>query len=101
MATKYTQHKFDLNELRALGILREVNRVFFHPLGLALAVECDRDTEAPHAICLLETTDPEGYAFGELDRDKVARFKEWAAGRAPERQAALGYTVQPLDEVAR
>jgi hypothetical protein len=33
--------KIDIKEFRAKGFLQEVNRKFFHPLGLALEVKID------------------------------------------------------------
>jgi len=36
--------RISIKEFREFGFLHEVNRVFFHPLGLALEVIIDRET---------------------------------------------------------
>lgn len=36
-----TPERIDIAEFRALGFLQEVNRLFFHPLGLALEIVVD------------------------------------------------------------
>lgn len=61
----------DIGEFRRLGLLQEANRRFFHPIGLALAVNGAKDGEEP----ILETLsgifdsrdDPEGFVFTKLD----------------------------------
>ena len=35
--------KISIKEFREKGFLQEVNRIFFHPLGLALEVNIDDD----------------------------------------------------------
>ena len=52
----------DTKELQEAGYLQEVNRQFFHPLGLALAV--DHDGKAPLMV-LDNRDDPEGMFFSE------------------------------------
>lgn len=50
------------------GYVQEVNRLFFHPLGLALAVNPDQDIE-DHGYFAIQIwdcrDDPEGFEFGE------------------------------------
>ena len=88
--------RIDIAEFRRLGFLQEVNRQFFHPLGLALEVVVDDchhpDVEAgsfPAVRCELcgengkveslggvwdHRDDPEGIVFGEgmIDPSQVA-----------------------------
>ncbi|MCK5019359.1 MAG: hypothetical protein KAS32_20025 [Candidatus Peribacteraceae bacterium] len=101
--------EMDLNKFCELGILQEVNRVFFHPLGLALSVEAEALKDIPSArgdgtsendmivglSAVLETDDPDGIVFGDIDYDKVAKFKEWANGRTPTRVQNLKFKIQP------
>lgn len=82
----------NIKEFREKGFLQEVNRLFFHPLGLALEVEVDwpeNITEEekskydsvfdhPNASCKLGgiwdyTDDPEGMLFGQnmINKDKI------------------------------
>jgi len=55
----------DIKEFRAKGFLQEANRLFFHPLGLALAVNIHEDgTETLDGIWDYRD-DPEGMFFGQ------------------------------------
>jgi hypothetical protein len=57
--------RIDIKEFRRLGILQEVNRKFFHPLGLALEVIVNDDgTETLGGIWDYRE-DPEGNFFSE------------------------------------
>jgi hypothetical protein len=90
------QNRFSIDTLIEAGILQEVNRVFFHPLGLALAVKYE-EGKPPELSCVLETEDPEGWIFNDLDNAKVAAFNEWKKDRTPDRLTALGWEIQPID----
>jgi len=90
-------------DLRDEGYLQEVNRGFFHPLGLALAVEFDPDNPDAPAVCSIHDVrdDPEGYEFDWTDNasDSIAKANRVRAigdARAPARKDALGYWQQPL-----
>lgn len=57
--------EMDIIEFKDLGYLQEVNRQFFHPLGLALAVE-DNEAGKWKLSCVFdEREDPEGFLFTE------------------------------------
>lgn len=90
-------------ELRESGLLQEANRRFFHPLGLALAVEIGGDHDGRLRV-LDDRDDPEGFYFdGDALDGFVARAgavaAEWRRRAAP-RRAALGYVVQPAADPA-
>lgn len=90
-----TPERFDLNEFVAKGILQEVNRCFFHPLGLALAVNFDPDTKkATGLACIYEDDDPEGTCYESINIDKANAFRQWKLGRAPNREKAFGFVIQ-------
>lgn len=61
----------DIAEFRKLGLLQEVNRRFFHPIGLALAVNAAKDDEPPIAETLAyiidRRDDPEGFMFAKMN----------------------------------
>jgi hypothetical protein len=89
------------------GLLFEVNRRVLHPLGLALAVECDGTADgatplmiSPH---LVRTDDPEGIVFtDEALEDGFRKLKEFmrAEGfpRLARRYEAFGFRTQvPAD----
>lgn len=67
----------DLNAFCDEGFLQEANRLFFHPHGLALAVEYDEDTEQVTGIAGVwdYRDDPEGMIFGSVDADKVRHVR--------------------------
>lgn len=68
----------DLQEFRDGGFLQEVNRCFFHPLGLALAVECD---DADHTTVTGlwgiydSRDDEEGYIYGYWSEDAQEKYE--------------------------
>lgn len=90
----------DWQTLRDDGYLQEVNREFFHPLGLALSVAVRDDGTA--ALEILDARDDaEGFVFspdgGDLapNADRVRRI---ADARREARIKALGYWQQPTGE---
>lgn len=80
-------------EIRSLGILQEVNRLFFHPLGLAAQV----NMEDGSLLIQDHREDPEGvyYAEGVMEPAKRKAFVLFAAERHRQREGALGYVCQP------
>lgn len=74
------------------GYLQEVNRGFFHPLGLALAVN-----EKGELSVLDMRDDSEGFIFDDDQNlePKAARLAEIREARRPAREKALGYWQQP------
>ncbi len=74
------------------GYLQEANRQFFHPLGLALALE---DGALRVWDC---RDDPEGICFadGLPLRAKATHIAVTEGSRYAARKTALGYWVQPL-----
>jgi hypothetical protein len=64
-------------DFRNEGFLQEVNRQFFHPLGLALALDVDSgiDDEGYMKVQVWdERGDPEGWFFGKGEIDSVKAF---------------------------
>ena len=91
--------KMDLKEFIEKGYLQEANRRFFHPLGLALAVNKKEDGSYEFDSVWDSRDDPEGFVFGDFtdeDFEKAEQvFREWDE-KAKERQRVFGFTVQPL-----
>lgn len=91
----------DVAELRALGVLQEINRLLLHPLGLALEVKIDSETGAESLGRVWDyRDDPEGIAYGE-DYSQYGAAKAVAVANAIEekgltRGPALGYIIQPF-----
>lgn len=80
-------------ELRSAGYLAAVNQEFFHPLGLALAVDGDR------VGVIDDREDLEGWVFDPLDVDLVAKVENvhrLRRERLHTRLGALGFWIQPI-----
>lgn len=97
-------NRMTIHAFREFGLLQEVNRQFFHPLGLALEVHVNDDLPCEIITSLWDyRDDPEGMIFGgELEpyREKAQRVADLAAEKRPAREAALGFWIQPLPEEA-
>jgi len=100
-----------LSEFRDGGFLQEVNRQFFHPLGLALAINVNLDElgsvklddTTVHKIEILDCRDDkEGFSF-DIDDSKLPAMnkkqknveKEWAK-HTKARKKLLGSVVQKI-----
>lgn len=94
--------KMTAKSFQNAGYLQEVNRRFFHPLGLAMWI----DPETDEMGIFDDRADPDGWQFGapdqvgvELMRLKAAAIDAEIDQRRLARYKALGYWVQPLDEI--
>lgn len=89
----------DTKELQDAGYLQEVNRQFFHPLGLALAV--DHDGKVPLMV-LDNRDDPEGMFFSEEQLNtpdaegKAMRIANEQGERAAARRDLCGGVIQSI-----
>jgi len=90
-----TSGVLDLQELRNAGYLQEVNRIFFHPLGLALAVQPDATRD--RLFVLDRRSDLEGFVFSDEAglREKADLVEAQRHLRRIPRMEKLGYFVQP------
>ena len=61
-----------IEEFKERGYLQEANRLFFHPLGIALVVFVDNDS-GEMKLCGIQDNrdDPEGMVFGDFDTEKA------------------------------
>lgn len=88
----------DLREFRDEGYLQEVNRQFFHPLGLRLGI-AQSGTNGDSGQLWLgdDRDDPEGVRFEGVDlAPKAENVERLKAARLGPRVDALGYWVQPV-----
>ncbi len=93
-----------IGEFVARGYLQELNRQFFHPLGLALGIVVVPNEPDPRAARLrvTRTDDPDGYEFGgetafsQSDIVRGTRIEAEQAEGLAWRQEHLGYGIQPL-----
>lgn len=100
--------RIDIKEFRERGYLQEVNRQFFHPLGLALEVIINKETGQESLGGVWDyREDPEGIYFalnepnhGKHDLvealKKKQRVEEEFKARTPARIKALGFFVEPV-----
>jgi hypothetical protein len=97
------ERKFmDIQEFVEGGYLQEVNRLFFHPLGLALSVT--KDDDVPWSIGGIWDVryDPEGvifdpeYIVSNEAAAKAATVRDQLEQRVLNREKGLGYVVQPV-----
>jgi len=95
----------DVEEFLNEGYLHEVNRRFFHPLGLALVIRCETDDETGEPTGPWEVAGiwgarhvPEGICFSDdtLEPDKAQRISDIEDARRDARVERLGYWVQPV-----
>lgn len=91
-------------ELQDEGYLAEVNRCFFHPLGLALAVQ-EHPEDIFTIMVLDDREDLEGWHFSDDSLPEVAikaeKVREERVRRHPHRMTALGYWTQPVGVTTR
>lgn len=87
----------DIKEFRDVGFLQEANRLFFHPLGLALDVNVDADgTWRLHGVQDYRD-DPEGFLFANgVDQEKANRVSDERMRHWEARHALMGSHVQPV-----
>lgn len=91
--------EMSLEEFKRAGFLQEVNRRFFHPLGLALAIE-RRGEELTGRFKIWDgRDDPEGFVFDGWDAgdgDRGRRIGAELQRRIKVRLELLGFGIQPL-----
>lgn len=91
--------RIDIKDFCDIGYLQEVNRQFFHPLGLALEVVIDDETGEAHLGGIWDyREDPEGILFDEIDPQKAERVSRLAAEKGKTRREICGWILQPIAE---
>jgi len=97
-----------IKEFVDFGFLQEVNRQFFHPLGLALCLHVENeDPEATEVVCSIWDSrgDPEGFVFGDepekaQDRtDKMLRVVNLLGVKMWQRAVRTGFVIQPIHTI--
>lgn len=101
---KMLSKTISIEEFYSFGYLQEVNRAFFHPLGLALSVVHSDTTGTLRLGPILDgREDPEGIRYvapSAFDPQKTQNIiNEWSV-RSKARLAGLGYVIQPITDPA-
>ena len=96
VVTKSDINRMNINEFRKKGFLQEANRLFFHPLGLALEVEIDDDGNEKLGGIWDYRNDPEGMLFGKgmIDRDKIDHVLDLKNSKRDARIKLFGGFIQ-------
>lgn len=93
-----------ISEFQDAGYLQEVNRQFFHPLGLALEVVIEEDGSRSLGGIWDYRDDPEGMTFApevlasRQARERAARVAEERKLKALVRAVQFEWVVQPIPE---
>jgi hypothetical protein len=90
--------KMDLREFVDFGYLQELNRLFLHPLGLALSIVVDDDGRVDLDCVFDDRADLDGILFAEglLDPAKAQRVEREMNERLEHRIRALGFACEPV-----
>lgn len=92
----------DVREFRTSGLLQELNRLFLHPLGLALEVRQDPvdGTESLGHIWDYRWESDGGIVYGDgvIDPEKVESVSALAKAKADARLDRYGWVIQPVSE---
>lgn len=89
-------------EFQESGLLQEVNRMFLHPLGVALSVVTEKDGSSRMGPIWDYRDDPEGLMFHESTFDDPESFvkaefvRGLRASKAQERIRLLGSLIQAI-----
>lgn len=93
--------RIDVKEFREFGYLQELNRLFLHPLGLALEVIVDDESESEIINGIWDCRDdPEGIIFHdsvlkkESFKEKKERVQKEMSKRHEYRAKKLGFITQ-------
>ena len=89
--------RLDIKEFREKGFLQEANRLFFHPLGLALEIEIDDVTGIERLSSVWDyRDDPEGMLFGDnvIKQSKIDYVEELKESKRIIRTKLIGDIIQ-------
>jgi len=92
-----TINRMDIKEFREFGFLQEANRLFFHPLGLALEVMIDDETGEECLGGIWDyRDDPEGMAFGDgtIQQSKIDNVEKLRLSKVASRKQLFGNDIQ-------
>jgi hypothetical protein len=72
------------------GILQEVNRTFFNPIGLQMNI-------IDNQIQMLKTDDPKGFLIERINKFHIDAFRKYSKQRHDQRGTLLGFLIQYHD----
>lgn len=87
--------RIDIKEFVDMGLLHELNRLFLHPIGLAMEVTVDDETGDYSLSGIWDyREDDEGILFGDIDREKISKGQGFIKNQHEKREKVLGYIIQ-------
>lgn len=87
--------RMDIKEFRETGLLAEVNRTFFHPLGLALEVVVEDDGSEKLGGIWDYRDDPEGILYADpFPIEEIKKAQAFIREKHKQRMKALGFIFQ-------
>ena len=91
--------RMDIKEFREMGLLAELNRVFLHPLGLALEIIIDDETGKEKLGGIWDyRDDPEGMLYGkEYFPTEKSKAQGFIKQKHEQRMKTLGFIYQDPD----
>jgi hypothetical protein len=94
--------RMDLSEFKEKGLLQEVNRQFFHPLGLALEMVYDDEKDEISFGGVWDfRDDPEGMIFDlsiQLSAEAEQNVRSLREAHEMARLERFGWVIQPIVE---
>lgn len=103
MSERSERKWLSLREFRDAGYLQEVNRQFFHPLGLALVLELGENEAEDRIVGLWDyRDDPEGVIFAESnppDQRMAKRIANEFTEKGSVRFNRFGWMIQPVNGI--
>lgn len=90
----------DISEFRKMGLLQEVNRRFFHPMGLALEVKIDEEGNESLGGIWDYRDDPEGIHFDptRINETKIKNVDAAIDAKSEVRIKMFGNVIQQPKE---
>lgn len=89
-------------EFRELGLIQEINRLFLHPMGLALEIKIDEYGNEEFGGVWDYRDDPEGMIFDEKTintqeaQDKAIKVEILFESKKEARIKSFGWHIQPI-----
>lgn len=80
-----------INYMTHNGIMQEVNRTFFHPIGLDLRMDEDGNFK------VFKTSDKEGYLMDRINQMHTSAYRQLAMKKNSMRTRLLGFGIQVKD----
>jgi len=92
--------RMGIKEFHESGLLAELNRSFFHPLGLALEVIVDDETGEEKLGGIWDyRDDPDGILFSKehFPTEKIKKAREFIKQKHEQRMKTLGFIYQDVE----